>query len=148
MSKKPKNLDEKWEILRLLDEGFTPSEVSKRLRLKGRLNAAIAWLLLNGFIQRIAQGRYKATKHQVWHAPPGVKAKLLGEYGGVFVVSRPHPLSREQLDYVGLVLGADSLGVKTEGLLAMLQLLKLYPTAVPLTAINLRNLQAAVGRMK
>jgi hypothetical protein len=139
------NLDRKWQIKSLLSKGLSPAQVGKSLGITTvTVQSDISWLVLNGYLYKVAHARYRASgKARPW-APANGKAELLGKNGNLLVVCREHPLENGTKDYCGLKIMEGHLEVVAEGLPTLVATMSKFPKAIPLTAVTLSNLRTAV----
>jgi hypothetical protein len=140
------NLKRKKEILALLCQGLTGVDIRETLGLsQGGLNHTVSWLIDNGYMRRVRRGKYVATG-KPWPTPRSGNTELVGRVNDLYILSRPHPHFRYEVDYFAVAIKEDHLEIETVGLGSLLKTMVKYPAAIMLTACTLNNLRAAVGQ--
>ena len=140
------NLKRKKEILALLCKGISGVDIRETLGLsQGVLNHMVSWLIDNGYMRRVRRGKYVATG-KPWPTPRSGNTELVGRVNDLYILSRPHPHFRYEVDYFGVMLRDDCLEVCTVGMEDLVRDMQTFPAAIPLTAVTLNNLRAAVGQ--
>jgi len=139
------NLKRKQQVLTLISQGLSGPDIRATLGIsQGIYNHTLTWLIDNSYARRVSQGKYVATG-KPWPIPHSGNVELLGRVGALYILSRPHPHFRYEVDYFGALIKEEHLEIKTVGLGTLLKTMVRYPAALPMTAISLSNLKAAVG---
>ena len=140
------NLKRKKEILALLCKGLSGVDIRETLGLsQGVLNHMVSWLIDNGHLRRVRRGKYISTD-KPWPMPRSNIIELIGQAGDLYIISRPHPHLRYEVDYFAVAIKEGHLEIQSVGIEALVRDMQTIPAAIPLTAVNLNNLRAAVGQ--